>query len=487
MAGHPGLRAAVAAVAALVAGACGGGGGSPAPQPPATTPVPGATQVTGRERLAWGQGDTGAPQSFRVYVDGVGATLESVSCVLDGTESACSAPLPAMSDGVHALDLAAVDTASGIEGARSETLTLQKIAARAARSVSALPDAGDDGVAGITAAQVTTIGAVDIVARGVRLPAQLAPLPDGRLLVAEQGGRVRLLDPDGRLPEVEALDLGGLVSPAPRGTVAIALPLDFPATRHVFLSDLYDTAAGDVRLRIVRLREVGARLGEPSRIFDAAVAIDAGSGVQTATLAARDDAGGPRLAFGPDGLLYALLPPGVVFDGQPAASRPLPAIVRLRADGSTPTQGPLAGIASHPLGFTWHPSTGALLGLVADGPSDVTMRVLGEPADGRASAAPWNLRFRAARAGTAPLLSFDAVDAREGFGLAHVAALFGDGPWPRTVRLGAAADVATLVPGFAGHVTDLVTQAGTVFAVVADAPSSSGGEPAPGAIVRVRP
>lgn len=482
---RPGFRAALAAVAALVAGAC-GGGGSPAPPPPATVPVPGATQVTGRERFAWEHDGNGTSLSYRVYIDGVGATLESATCVVDGAESRCSAPLPAMSDGVHALELAAVNAASGVEGERSAAITLQKVAVRATRAVSALPNASGDGVAAFGFA-LTTSSTADIVARDVHMPAQLAPLPDGRLLLAEQGGRVRLLDPSARQPAVEALDLGRLVDPAPFGAVAIAAHPDFAATRHVFVSDLYASAAGEMRLRIVRMREVGDRLGEPARIFDAAVTVDGGSAVAADVQTERLNTSGPRLAFGPDGLLYAVLPQGFVFDGQPAASRPVPAIVRLQPDGRTPAEGPLAGITSHPLGFTWHPSTGELLGLITDGPSDVAVRVLGIPAETHASATTPNVRFRAERNGSAPVLYFEAVEDQTAFGLARMAALVGASQWPRTVRLGVAADVAALMPGLEGRLTDLVTQAGTAYAVVSDAQPGSGGERARGVVVRLRP
>ena len=176
-----------------------------------------------------------------------------------------------------------------------------------------------------------------------------------------------------------------------------------------------------------------------------------------------------------------------MFDGQPAASRPVPAIVRLHADGRTPAEGPLAGITSHPLGFTWHPSTGELLGLITDGPSDVAVRVLGIPAETHASATTPNVRFRAERNGSAPVLYFEAVEDQTAFGLARMAALVGASQWPRTVRLGVTADVAALMPGLEGRLTDLVTQAGTAYAVVSDAQPGSGGERARGVVVRLRP
>ena len=59
-------RGAVAVVAILVASACSG-----SKEPPASVPlVPGATQVTGRERLSWEQPDDAAAYTYRAYVDG---------------------------------------------------------------------------------------------------------------------------------------------------------------------------------------------------------------------------------------------------------------------------------------------------------------------------------------------------------------------------------------------------------------------------------
>lgn len=474
------LRVSVAMVAAFVATAC--DGGSPTPPGPVTpAPVPGATQVTGRERLAWLQPGNGTQVSFRAYVDDAGVSLDTATCVVEGGESQCSAPLPPMSDGVHTVEVVAV-AAPGIESERSSAITLQKVTARAARLASALPDAGHARAVAAAPGLVVAAPVAEVVARGIRMPAQLAALPDGRLLVAEAGGRVRMLHPEQSEPAAVALEAGSLLNPAPTGPLAVAAHPDFAATGHAYLADLYVADRSRWRLRIVRLREVGGMLGEPATIFDAAVA----------TAVSTDGAGvsitdGPRLAFGGDRLLYASLPPGFAFDGHPAASRPVPAIVRLTADGQTPAGGGLAGVTSHPLGFTWHPLTGDLLSFMASDSGAVTVHGLGAPSGAR----EWSARAvgqlsaehdsgsRLLR--VAPLSSFEAAD------LSHITALAAAGHLPSAVRLSIPTDLETLWPGIAGHLGDLVTHAGTLYAVVGDPPASTDSGPAEGMVVRLLP
>jgi len=114
----PGL----ALVAALIAAAC--GGNSPAPPPAPSTPgpsVPGATIVTGTERLAWSQAGDPWRMSFRAYVDGrmVGDTIAS----LDERPPGEALLVPAMRDG----EIVLVES-------------LVELRARACAQLDALPD-----------------------------------------------------------------------------------------------------------------------------------------------------------------------------------------------------------------------------------------------------------------------------------------------------------------------------------------------------------
>jgi glucose/arabinose dehydrogenase len=126
---------------------------------------------------------------------------------------------------------------------------------------------------------------VQTVATGLEVPWEIAFLPDGRALVTERPGRVRLLDAQQRLQEepvaevdVEALGEGGLMG--------LALDPQFDANRFVYL---YFTTAEGMKLE-------RWRFGSDDRL------------VREATLLSDIEAGpihdSGRIAFGPDELLY---------------------------------------------------------------------------------------------------------------------------------------------------------------------------------------
>src|SRR3954454_6655535 len=93
---------------------------------------------------------------------------------------------------------------------------------------------------------------VETVARGLEYPWGLAFLPDGRMLVTERPGRVRVISPDGQL----SLLLSGVprVYEDEGGLLDVALDPKFPINRLVYLTygDPREgggpTAAGRARL-----------------------------------------------------------------------------------------------------------------------------------------------------------------------------------------------------------------------------------------------
>jgi len=489
-------RPVLALTTALVAAGC-GGGKSPAPPPPSAPGpgVPGATIVTGQERLAWSQGGDLWRLSFRAWVDDTPVDLEGVSCGPGNPEPECTAALPAMADGVHTIQVAAVYVETGAESERSGTITVQKVSARTAQSASALPDAGAGRVVlpAPEGALLSMAGVVaDVVARDVRMPAQLGALPDGRLLVADAGGRVRLVYPDAPARQAEALDAATLLTPPPSGGLAVAVSPEFASNRHVFIADTYRDGEHGLRTRIVRLREVGDRLGEPATLFDAAVSPSGGAAGGAPGAAALDAAaveadvpvdGGPRLAFSPEGMLHALLPPGLIFDGQPAASAPVAAVARITPDGRTPGDGGLEGVTRHPLAVAWHPATRQLLGLMPDGPSRALVRPLG---GGRGGADAAIARFRSDDDGAGRLLRFDTLMADGVLDLVHLAAGASAGLPPAVVRLSVPADLDGIVPGLRGRLTDLVSRDGVAYAVVSGDSAGAGRPDTTGTVIRLR-
>ncbi len=159
---------------------------------------------------------------------------------------------------------------------------------------------------------------VDVVSDDLNVPWGLAFLPDGTALVSErESGRVLALRP-GKQPEriarlpVDALGEGGLLG--------IAVAPSYARDRFV-----YAYYTGDHDNRIVRLR-AGA---EPAVLVDG--------------IAKNSFHNGGRIAFGPDGMLYAGT--GDAGDRTRAQDRASlnGKILRMRPDGSVPPDNPFPG------------------------------------------------------------------------------------------------------------------------------------------------
>jgi hypothetical protein len=217
-----------------------------------------------------------------------------------------------------------------------------------------------------------------------------------------------------------ALEARMLTAWQPAGPMGIASHPDFAENRLIYLSLLEPDPRGAMRLRVVRLREVGDALGEPATLFEAPVAASAPKSAEVASLAQP----GPRMAFGPDRLLYVMLPPGVEFVNEPAASTPLASMLRLTDEGRPPSAQPLTGITASPLAFAWHQTSGALWVMFRSETGETAMRSL----EGRAramGAEPVRLRMREGAGASAGTLLVrpapEELRAARAFGTARLA------------------------------------------------------------------
>lgn len=130
-------------------------------------------------------------------------------------------------------------------------------------------------------------------ATGLEHPWGGAFLPDGRLLVTERPGRIRIIGRDGALspplsgvPGVEARGQGGLLD--------VALAPDFPTTRELYLCQAMLVQGGALtRLVRARLAADATALAGATPILDATPPQEGGR-----------NHFGCRIAFGPDGALY---------------------------------------------------------------------------------------------------------------------------------------------------------------------------------------
>ena len=91
---------------------------------PTAADSPDSTGITGSERLGWispGAADS-ASYTYRIYVDGTAVPLTGAVCGPPAAGAvSCTAPLPKLTPGPHALELTAVDSI-GLESPRSQTL-----------------------------------------------------------------------------------------------------------------------------------------------------------------------------------------------------------------------------------------------------------------------------------------------------------------------------------------------------------------------------
>jgi aldose sugar dehydrogenase len=173
---------------------------------------------------------------------------------------------------------------------------------------------------------------VETVARGLEHPWALAFLPDGRMLVTERAGRVRLVERDGRVseplagvPRVLARGQGGLLD--------VALDPRFPDSRLVYLSYAEPGPAG-AGTAVARGRLGEGRLEDLQVIYQQQPKVESWNHF------------GSRLVFARDGTLFVTQ--GDRFTYSQAAqdlSVGIGKIVRINPDGSVPPDNPFVGRA----------------------------------------------------------------------------------------------------------------------------------------------
>ena len=165
-----------------------------------------------------------------------------------------------------------------------------------------------------------------VVASGLREPTDFQFLPDGRILVAEKGGRIRIVEdgvvskrPVGRLP---------VLTQGERGLDGLAVDPDFAANGYIYVA--YTTLGA--RDRLARLTVVGDKVA---------------FGSQNILLQSKDRSAlfhhGGALGFGPDGTLYW----GVGDNKNGANAQDLETIhgkiIRINPDGTVPSDNPDLG------------------------------------------------------------------------------------------------------------------------------------------------
>jgi glucose/arabinose dehydrogenase len=171
------------------------------------------------------------------------------------------------------------------------------------------------------------------VARGLVHPWGLAFLPDGRMLVTERPGRLRIVTPEGELsPPLRGVPK--VATGEQLGLFGLALDPGF-ARNHLVYIAYSEPRPGGSALTVARgVFEDGARpaLRGPHIIFRAEPTRPGAANI------------GGRLVFAPDGSLFVTV--GDRFDSKAMAQtldNHLGKVIRIRADGSVPKDNPFVG------------------------------------------------------------------------------------------------------------------------------------------------
>lgn len=172
---------------------------------------------------------------------------------------------------------------------------------------------------------------VEVVTDGLEHPWSISFLPDGRALVTERVGRLRILSADGKLQPEPLAGVPAVFASGQSGLYEVSLAPDFPDSQQIYLSYVCGTpAANHTCLARARLGDRG--LEDTAEIFR----------VQPAKAGTAHYGG--RIAWLPDGTLVLSLGDGFDYreEAQNLASH-IGTLVRLNRDGSAPADNPFIG------------------------------------------------------------------------------------------------------------------------------------------------
>jgi len=170
---------------------------------------------------------------------------------------------------------------------------------------------------------------VETIAQGLGRPWGFVFLPDGRVLVTEKPGRLRIVAEDGTISE-PIKGVPKVIDKGQGGLLDVALDPDFAENRLVYLS-YAEPGKGGAGTSVARGTLGDGRLDNVEIIFRQSPKVNGGNHF------------GSRLVFAPDGKLFVTLGERFKFEPAQDLSTHLGKIVRINADGSVPDDNPFVG------------------------------------------------------------------------------------------------------------------------------------------------
>jgi glucose/arabinose dehydrogenase len=196
---------------------------------------------------------------------------------------------------------------------------------------------------------------VETVASNLQVPWSIVFTPDGRILVTERAGRVRVIE-QGRLRPEPLATISDVEARSESGLMGLTLHPQFASNHQLYLCYAYDSGNGQ-RDRVVRFRETGNALTDRKVIIE--------------DIPAAQFHAGCRLRFGPDAKLYVTTGEATQKEIAQRLDSLGGKILRLNDDGTVPQDNPFVGQKDarpeiwvygnrNPQGLDWQPGTNIL-------------------------------------------------------------------------------------------------------------------------------
>lgn len=189
------------------------------------------------------------------------------------------------------------------------------------------PPAGRGAGEVATSPQSGTRFKIEKVVGGLEVPWSIVWAPDGRMIVAERPGRVRVVE-NGALRPQPLFVVSDVEESGESGLMSVALHPQFSSNRFIYLSYAY-TSDGGISVRVVRFREA------PEGFVDRKVIIE--------NIPAAQFHAGCRIRFGSDGKLYVTTGDATRRELAQRLDSVAGKTLRLNDDGTVPQDNPFVG------------------------------------------------------------------------------------------------------------------------------------------------